>query len=314
MALDDLRAFLAVVEQGSQVAAARSLDFARGALHRQVESLEASIGTPLINRVSGGVVLTRAGERLAERGRRVLREVNTIWDAAKTLSGETPLIPLEIPVGMPPAFEQALYSTLRRAAPLLRFEVRYTSGQFTSDTDAWLSLHTGPVTPSPEFKARRVAALDKKLLASSDYLSSHARIQSTDDLTSHAIVVSGVPEKDGKTLPLLAGGTIPIRPILVTQNAHLLRKMAGSGHAIAFAPMLPTLLRSLSEESKLEVVLGDVVGEPGELWISIRVRGIHPAFETVALALGRFLTAIMGSGGGSGASEWPGDESEGSPG
>lgn len=306
MPLDDLRAFLAVVEQGSYAAAAKSLDFARGALSRQVESLEASVGTPLINRVSGGVVLTRAGERLAERGRRVLREVNTIWDAAKSLTGESPLVPLDIPVGMPPAFEQALYSTLRRAAPLLRFDVRYTSGAFSPTTDAWIVIHGASNLSSPNFRARRVSSLDRRLQASQSYLTAHGRPTSPEDLAGHPIVFSGSSDVDPRSLPLLGGGTVPVKPILVTQNAHLLRKMAAAGSAIAYAPVLPSLLRSLSEEARLETILGEMIGDQIELWISVRISGISPAFEAVAIALGRFLGAVMGSAS-SGGSEWPGD-------
>lgn len=310
MPLDDLRAFLAVVEQGSYAAAAKSLDFARGALNRQVESLEASVGTPLINRVSGGVVLTRAGEKLAERGRRVLREVNTIWDAARSITGESPLVPLDIPVGMPPAFEQALYSTLRRAAPLLRFDVRYTSGSFVPETDAWIVIHGASAPPNQDFRARRISSLDRRLQASSAYLTAHGRPTSPEELTGHSLVFSGGSEKDARSVPLLSGGSIPVRPILVTQNAHLLRKMASSGSAIAYAPVLPSLLRSLSEEARLEVVLGEVVGDQTELWISVRTSGISPAFEAVAVALGRFLSAVMGSTN-AGSSEWPGDPDAG---
>ncbi|MGB5311463.1 MAG: LysR family transcriptional regulator, partial [Polyangiales bacterium] len=48
MNLDELRAFVAVSETGSIVAAARSLNFARATLRRRLDELEARAGVPLL--------------------------------------------------------------------------------------------------------------------------------------------------------------------------------------------------------------------------------------------------------------------------
>ncbi len=61
MNLDELRAFVAVAETGSIVAAARSLNFARATLRRRLDELEARAGLPLLYRTAQGVTLTEAG-------------------------------------------------------------------------------------------------------------------------------------------------------------------------------------------------------------------------------------------------------------
>jgi DNA-binding transcriptional LysR family regulator len=301
MALDELRAFLALVEQGSYTAAAKSLDFARSTLNKQVESLEANVGTPLLDRMSGGVSLTRAGEILAERGKRALAEVNSVLEAARSVRGEPPMVTLEIPVGMPPSFEQALYSTLRRAAPFMRFSVRYTPFEPRPDSDAWIMIHYAALPEGSDFRSRRVATIERRLQASSEYLEASGVPLDLDDLAKHPIIYWSARPDEGTRLPILGREPIAIRPILTTPNAHLTRKIASSGNALAFAPRLSSLLRTLSDEPRLELVLDNLVGDQTEVWFSVRRKDLSPALDALALALGRFLSTVMGGGeGGSG--------------
>jgi DNA-binding transcriptional LysR family regulator len=61
---DDLRAFLAVVESGGLVAAARRLGVNHATVQRRVGRLEAALGVRLFDRSPTGYVLTPAGEDL----------------------------------------------------------------------------------------------------------------------------------------------------------------------------------------------------------------------------------------------------------
>lgn len=295
MALEDLRAFLTVVEQGSVAAAAKSLDFARETLNKQLDALEESVGTPLLDRARGGVSLTRTGEVLAERGRRALLEVNALWDAAKNLKGETPTVGLEIPVGLSPSFEQALYGIVRRAAPFLRFRITYTDGNLKSNTEAWVALHSQPNSDLLNFRTHRVARLDRVLQASSSYLETHGTPLTLEDLTTSPLLFATIGQEDGRHLPLKDGAHYPVKPALITPNAFFTRKLASAGSGIAFAPKLPPLLGTLSEEAKLVSVLESLVGDSTDLWFSVRKRDLLPAVDALAQALGRFLSAVMGT-------------------
>jgi DNA-binding transcriptional LysR family regulator len=82
MDLEELRAFLDVVETGSFLAAAKSLGVSRTTLRRRVEALEARAGVPLLKSTPQGILLTEAGEVLAQRGRIMMQE--------STWSGEEP--------------------------------------------------------------------------------------------------------------------------------------------------------------------------------------------------------------------------------
>lgn len=59
-----LPAFLAVARSGSLRAAAAQLDGTHATVRRQIEGLEAQLGTTLFRRNAGGLILTAAGRRL----------------------------------------------------------------------------------------------------------------------------------------------------------------------------------------------------------------------------------------------------------
>ncbi|MDQ4129850.1 MAG: LysR family transcriptional regulator [Actinomycetota bacterium] len=82
MDIEQLRAFCAAVECGSFSAAARRLGRTQPGVSRQVQRLEAELGTKVLARTGGGVRLTVAGERLLAFARRTLLEYEALRDAA----------------------------------------------------------------------------------------------------------------------------------------------------------------------------------------------------------------------------------------
>jgi DNA-binding transcriptional LysR family regulator len=79
---DDVRAFVSVADAGSVSLAARDLYVTQSAVTRRLQRLEASLGTPLVDRSTRPVVLTGAGQAALERCRRLLNEVREVHAAA----------------------------------------------------------------------------------------------------------------------------------------------------------------------------------------------------------------------------------------
>jgi DNA-binding transcriptional LysR family regulator len=80
LGLRELRAVLAVAELGSFRSAAAELGYTQSALSHQVLTLETALGLPLFHRPGGRapVRLTRAGEAVCRRARRVLSEAEAV--------------------------------------------------------------------------------------------------------------------------------------------------------------------------------------------------------------------------------------------
>lgn len=92
-ALGSLRAFEVAARHRSMVAAAVELNVTHGAISKQVQALEAELGTRLFERRNRGIFLTRQGEWLAERLEaafadlhRTMRDFRELDDAAGPLT------------------------------------------------------------------------------------------------------------------------------------------------------------------------------------------------------------------------------------
>src|SRR5687768_520203 len=78
-----LRLVATIAEQGSMTAAARVLDLTQPALSHQLRELEARLRSPLFVRTARRMVLTPAGEQLAQLARTVLAQVDAFERGAR---------------------------------------------------------------------------------------------------------------------------------------------------------------------------------------------------------------------------------------
>src|ERR1700745_2974951 len=74
LSLDQLRAFVEVVERGSFTAAAKELNLTQPAVTHQVQELERRFKVALVERSGKRAYLTQAGEKLIEHARNLLEE------------------------------------------------------------------------------------------------------------------------------------------------------------------------------------------------------------------------------------------------
>lgn len=82
--LDQLRVFIAVVEEGSFTAAAKKLRRVQSAISYSVANLERLLEVPLFDRAGRLPVLTDAGRALLEDAREVDHRVEKLVDRAKS--------------------------------------------------------------------------------------------------------------------------------------------------------------------------------------------------------------------------------------
>jgi DNA-binding transcriptional LysR family regulator len=112
----DIEAFVAVVETGSIVAASARLHLTQPGVTRRVQSLEETLGVPLLDRLSKPLKPTAAGREAYELGRRVLRSVEDLKDGT-ALDGA---LTGEFRIGLTPFLAEIML-----AAPLDRLRTQY---------------------------------------------------------------------------------------------------------------------------------------------------------------------------------------------
>jgi LysR family nitrogen assimilation transcriptional regulator len=121
--LRQLRAFVAVFEEGSFNKAARRDNATQSGLSALVGNLEAQLGVRIFDRTTKGIVPTQAGERLYRRSSAILRDLSDAESEMRLLAGD---VAGRIRIGLIPAVTHSFL-----AAVLDEFFARYPAVDIT---------------------------------------------------------------------------------------------------------------------------------------------------------------------------------------
>ncbi len=238
MDLEELRAFLAVLETGSFLAAERTLGLPRSTIRRRLDALEARAGVPLVRKMPAGLVATEAGRVLATRGQLMLQEARALVASLREFHREpTGVLRVQLPLGMPPQLLVPLFAAFRSNHPRLSFELRFGHdpvGALLHDADVAVHLGLRPL-PGP-WVHFDILPVRERLLAHADYIAARGLPTSLDDLRAHDLLVWTPPDDAAHELPLLSGGTFPVTPVLSSPDVHFVRQCALRGQGIAWVP------------------------------------------------------------------------------
>lgn len=184
---DDTRYFLAVAREGQMLGAARRLGVSQALLSRHIASLEAAVGSRLMDRTTRGCALTEAGQTLLEIAERVEAEM---LGAAALLNGTTGAVNGTIRIGAPDGFGSAFLAPrlgeLRALYPDLRVQlVPLTRSLSLSQREADLAIMVGRPTRG-RLRVRRLTDYSLGLYASEGYLRREGIPQTSADLASHS--------------------------------------------------------------------------------------------------------------------------------
>lgn len=259
MDLEELRAFLDVVETGSYLAAADSLGVSRTTLRRRVEALEARAGVPLLKSTPQGIVLTEAGEVLSRRGRIMMQETSALLTSIREVGQEpSGVLRLVLPVGLPPHLLTPLYAQLRESYPLLRVHVRFSDDPLSEPLDRVdMAFHFGSMPRGP-WLSYVILRKQERLLASKEYLAKRGTPRTVEELQGHELLAWEAPGEDASTWPSLKGTPFAVQPAFVTSDIHLVRMCCLSGLGIALVPSLELADPGFPEDTLVPVLPGEV--------------------------------------------------------
>jgi DNA-binding transcriptional LysR family regulator len=270
MDLEELRAFIDVVETGSFLAAAESLGVSRTTLRRRVEALEARAGVPLLKSTPQGIILTEAGEVLAQRGRLMMQETSALLASIREV-GQAPsgVLRLVLPVGLPPHLLTPLFGLLRSSYPLLRVHARFSGDPLSEPLDGVdMAVHFGEDTPRGPWLSYRVMRVREGLLASREYLERRGVPRSLEELRGHELFAWEAPGEDARTWPTFRGTVFSVEPALITADIHLIRSCCLAGLGIGLIPSVQLPDPDLPADL-LVPVLPDEVGRERPVRISV---------------------------------------------
>ena len=183
--LQELAVFVRAAESGSFSRAARELDLSQPSVSRIVSDLEARLGVKLLLRTTRSVTVTDAGALFLDRAREILAEVEDAEDAARGVDSLRGTIRIALPViygtrevipRLPKFFVQH---------PLLRVEMTVNDARQNLVAEgADIAIRLGKLTDSA-FGAKKLATLERVLVASRDYLKLRGTPKTPADLANH---------------------------------------------------------------------------------------------------------------------------------
>ena len=289
MDLEETRAFLAVVDNGSFKAAAETVKQPRATLRRRVEALEARAGVPLLERSRTGVLPTAAGELLARQGRVMLRETTALLSALREI-GDEPSgdIRVGVPRGLPHHSLAVIMSEFQARFPRTRLHLQVSDdpcAELSGRID--LALSFANKTPHGRWQQHALVRIDEHLAASRDYLQCHGIPQTPEDLDHHKLlVVSDDSEASARWPSRGGGGSFAVTPSMTTTEPELLAEFARLGCGIALLPAPPP---EHSDNEVLIPVLEDHVGRRRELFV------VYPDVASDAPKIRAFVEHLLAS-------------------
>ncbi|MEM1025865.1 MAG: LysR substrate-binding domain-containing protein [Myxococcota bacterium] len=256
---EDFDAFVAIVETGSISKAARVLGTPRATLSRRLTRLERRLGVRLVNRTTRTLVLTRAGEALYPRARRLLEEAQETVAAVQRLD--------DAPRGL-----------LRVAcAPLHRTTVGEMIGEFISaypDVSVELLTSTrhidlaadqidvalrGGVDSNPNLMSRRLVHSSLSAVASPDYIARNGIPEEAEQLRQHTCLRGfSQGERPALRWPTTTGGSVTVDGPLVSNDIVAVLGSALSGLGIGLLPQV--LIQEHVDAGRLVRVLDGIIG------------------------------------------------------
>ena len=274
--LDDLTAFLAVLDNGGFNRAAQRLGLSKSIVSRRIARLEATLDATLLTRTTRGVRPSEAGLALRERAERVLAEVEEARAAVlRSSEGVVGRLRIAAPLSFGVRHVAPLLAELAARHPRLELEVSYSDRRVDLAGEGFdLAVRIGTLEDS-SLVARRLAPVRSAVVASPDYLARRGRPEEPRDLLAHeCLIYSGRRQPDWRFR--VGRRWLAIRPAgrLSSDSGEAILQWAVAGLGIDEVPSF--LIGDAFESGRLVPLLRDFA--PPEAGIfAVRLPGQPPA-------------------------------------
>ena len=188
--LDDLEAFMAIVEKGSQAAASRHLRRPLQSLNRSLIALERAVGVELIKRTTRRSEPTEAGRMFYERIKPAIAEIIEARNEAANIRGE---VSGSLKVGAPVLFASCyvapIIARFLKLYPNVEIELKASDDQVDLLADGLdIAVRIGE-SVDESLTARRLYALRVVTCGAPSYFAQHGTPKHPNELENHHCVL-----------------------------------------------------------------------------------------------------------------------------
>ncbi|MCE5974318.1 LysR family transcriptional regulator [Sinirhodobacter sp. WL0062] len=237
--LEGIRAFVATAQTGSFTAAAERLGVSNRLTSKYVAELEQRLGVRLLQRTTRKVGLTPAGEDLLSRAPALLDELDDLvaglGEEGRGLSG---ILRVSAPVTFGEVFLQDMLRRFAEPHPDLIIDLRLSDRYVDLATEGIdLAFRIGAPRVSA-LRARKLAEVRSRIVASPDYLARNAAPEEPADLSKHACILDTNRAFPARWEVLDGAQVVPVevKGRFLVNSARAARDLALAGCGVAFCP------------------------------------------------------------------------------
>lgn len=239
--IEELEAFVAVVDYQGFSRAGEKLGVAKSMLSRRVTELERRLGVQLLQRTTRRQSLTDSGQAFYQRAIQILADLDEaeqyVADAQCQVSGR---IRLALPLGFGVSQLALPISEFLADNPAIKIDVDLNDRQVNLiEENIDLAIRIGDLEDS-NLIARKLADVHFAICASPDYLLAHGEPQHPSELVDHEVLIySNVAA--GRQWSYSEAGESVISRVnyrLTANNGEFLAAVACHGNAIVTGPLV----------------------------------------------------------------------------
>jgi DNA-binding transcriptional LysR family regulator len=238
--IEEIQAFIHIVEAGSITAAAERLNLAKSAVSRRLSELEERLGVELFHRTTRKMTLTDSGQGFYERSVRIMADLeeaeNAVSQAHHELSGELRVAaPLSFGImHLGPAITE-----FQKRHPAIRFDIDFNDRQIDLIEEGFdVGIRIAELEDS-SLIARKLANNSVVVCASPGYLDKHGTPTIPEELIDHdCLTYSYLPNPNQWNFVDMLGQmqTIRVKSSMQSNSGNYLREAAIAGLGILRQP------------------------------------------------------------------------------
>ncbi len=265
--IDDMRAFVEVVESGGFSRAAKRLGLSKSIVSRRIARLEEQLGARLLSRTTRGISPTEAGADFKARSERILAELDEAREAMAHHRGDVVgRLRLAAPMGFGARHVAPLLAMLAERHPRLEIDLALSDRKVDLVAEGFDAAIRIGTPEDSSLVARRITEVYAALVASPDYVAEHGEPKTPEELARHqCLIYSGTANADWT---FTAGKrTVSVRPRgrLRADSGEAILEWAIAGRGIAALPVF--LLGDALERKLLVPVLSGHRLPDGALYV-----------------------------------------------
>ena len=281
MKLPDFEAwaiFATVAEHRSFSGAADALGVSKATVSKAITRLELSLGTSLFHRTSRRLTLTQSGETLSEHAQRILAEGQAAEETAHdSAAAPVGLIRIAAPMTFGIGYVAPAIADFMIEHPGVHIDLRLSDAKVDIVAEGFdIALRIADL-PDSSLRARRLAPITTRVVASSLYLDRRGRPRHPLELGEHDIFAYANIPSTTWTFRGANGEEVAVRPNgrFITDSGDAMLPLLRAGLGIARLPDF--IVDAEIASGRLEAILSEWSGGPIGLHLVTPPSALRPA-------------------------------------